>query len=82
MRSALTCYGRLERYADAAAAYEAALERTDNGAERRFLERRLAQGTRTARLVTPTPVVSRPPESGCHRPTAYLVFTGESDRRR
>jgi RNA polymerase sigma-70 factor, ECF subfamily len=34
---------RLERYADAAAAYEAALERTDNAAERRFLERRLAQ---------------------------------------
>jgi len=34
---------RLGRYTDAAAAYEAALERTDNGAERRFLERRLAQ---------------------------------------
>ena len=34
---------RLERYADAAAAYEAALERTDNAAERRFLERRLVQ---------------------------------------
>jgi RNA polymerase sigma-70 factor (ECF subfamily) len=34
---------RLERYADAAAAYEAALERTHNTAERRFLERRLAQ---------------------------------------
>jgi RNA polymerase sigma-70 factor (ECF subfamily) len=34
---------RLECYADAAAAYEAALERTDNAAERRFLERRLAQ---------------------------------------
>jgi RNA polymerase sigma-70 factor (ECF subfamily) len=34
---------RLERYADAAAAYEAALERTDNAAERRFLEQRLAQ---------------------------------------
>jgi RNA polymerase sigma-70 factor (ECF subfamily) len=34
---------RLERYADAAAAYEAALERTHNAAERRFLERRLAQ---------------------------------------
>ena len=34
---------RLERYADAAAAYEAALEHTDNGAERRFLEHRLAQ---------------------------------------
>jgi RNA polymerase sigma-70 factor (ECF subfamily) len=34
---------RLERYADAAAAYEAALERTDNAAERRFLKRRLAQ---------------------------------------
>jgi RNA polymerase sigma-70 factor (ECF subfamily) len=34
---------RLERYADAAAAYEAALERTDNAAERRFLERRIAQ---------------------------------------
>jgi len=33
---------RLERYADAAAAYEAALERTDNAAEGRFLERRLA----------------------------------------
>jgi RNA polymerase sigma-70 factor (ECF subfamily) len=34
---------RLERYVDAAAAYEAALERTDNAAERRFLERRIAQ---------------------------------------
>jgi RNA polymerase sigma-70 factor (ECF subfamily) len=34
---------RLERYADAAAAYEAALEHTDNAAERRFLEQRLAQ---------------------------------------
>ena len=34
---------RLERHADAAAAYEAALERTDNAAERRFLTRRLAQ---------------------------------------
>ena len=34
---------RLERYADAAAAYQAALERTDNAAERSFLERRLAQ---------------------------------------
>ena len=34
---------RLGRYTDAAAAYEAALGRTDNGAERRFLERRLAQ---------------------------------------
>ena len=34
---------RLERYPAAAAAYEAALERTDNAAERRFLERRLAQ---------------------------------------
>jgi RNA polymerase sigma-70 factor (ECF subfamily) len=34
---------RLKRYVDAAAAYEAALERTANAAERRFLERRLAQ---------------------------------------
>ncbi len=34
---------RLKRYVDAAAAYEAALKRTDNAAERRFLERRLAQ---------------------------------------
>jgi RNA polymerase sigma-70 factor (ECF subfamily) len=34
---------RLERYADAAAAYEAALDRTDNAAERRFLTGRLAQ---------------------------------------
>ena len=34
---------RLERHDDAAAAYEAALERTDNAAERRFLERRLQQ---------------------------------------
>jgi RNA polymerase sigma-70 factor, ECF subfamily len=34
---------RLGRHADAAAAYEAALERTDNAAERRFIERRLAE---------------------------------------
>ncbi len=34
---------QLERYADAAAAYETALELTDNAAERRFLKRRLAQ---------------------------------------
>jgi RNA polymerase sigma-70 factor (ECF subfamily) len=34
---------RLERYDDAAAAYETALERTGNAAERRFLKRRLAQ---------------------------------------
>ena len=34
---------RLERCADAAAAYQATLERTDNATERRFLERRLAQ---------------------------------------
>jgi RNA polymerase sigma-70 factor (ECF subfamily) len=34
---------RLERYVDATAAYEAALERTDNAAERRFLERRIAR---------------------------------------
>ena len=34
---------RLERHADAAAAYEAALVRTDNAAERRFLNHRLAQ---------------------------------------
>ena len=33
---------RLRRHTDAAAAYEAALERTDNAAERRFIERRLA----------------------------------------
>ena len=34
---------RLSRHTDAAAAYEAALERTDNAAERRFIERRLAE---------------------------------------
>jgi RNA polymerase sigma-70 factor (ECF subfamily) len=34
---------RLWRHTDAAAAYEAALERTDNAAERRFIERRLAE---------------------------------------
>ena len=34
---------RLERYADAAASYQAALERTDNAPERSFLKRRLAQ---------------------------------------
>ena len=34
---------RLSRPTDAAAAYEAALERTDNAAERRFIERRLAE---------------------------------------
>jgi RNA polymerase sigma-70 factor (ECF subfamily) len=34
---------RLKRSVDAAAAYEAALKRTDNAPERRFLERRLAQ---------------------------------------
>jgi RNA polymerase sigma-70 factor (ECF subfamily) len=34
---------RLGRHADAAAAYEAALERTDNAAERRFIERRLVE---------------------------------------
>ena len=33
---------RLWRHTEAAAAYEAALERTDNAAERRFIERRLA----------------------------------------
>jgi RNA polymerase sigma-70 factor (ECF subfamily) len=34
---------RLRRYNDAATAYEAALERTNNAAERRFLKHRLAQ---------------------------------------
>jgi RNA polymerase sigma-70 factor (ECF subfamily) len=34
---------RLERHAEAAAAYRAALERSENTAERRFLERRLAE---------------------------------------
>jgi hypothetical protein len=73
---------RLEHYVDAAAAYEAALERTENAAERRFLEAQARAGTRTAHLLIPRPVVRRPPESRCHRATAYLVFTAESDRRR
>lgn len=34
---------RLGRHTEAAAEYEAALERTDNAAERRFIERRLAE---------------------------------------
>jgi nucleoside-diphosphate-sugar epimerase len=32
--------------------------------------------------VIPTPIVRRAPDARRHRATAYVVFTGESDRRR
>jgi RNA polymerase sigma-70 factor (ECF subfamily) len=39
---------RLDRFAEAAAAYRAALARADNEAERRFISRRLAEVTASA----------------------------------
>lgn len=49
---------RLDRDTEAGRAYEAAITRTDNAIERRFLERRTHRGTGRRPLLTPRPATT------------------------